>query len=243
MDKFPIFKSEHRKVRLGKNNDGGYVICDIPNIKYDILLACGIAGDISFEEGLLQKYPQLACIAFDGTIDSLPKENTSIQFVRKNIGSKCSDNLTDLKDYILPYSNIFMKMDIEGGEGPFFECLTHLEIQKIAQLAIEVHWSHRNIVAERLKHTHYLVHFHCNNYCQIIDNYGMPIVFELTYIRKDLCQHVVPSTDPIPNPEIDMKNDPYKPDILYINNRFILQKNVVHKFSIETGRVQTYFSE
>ncbi len=36
----------YNKIRLGKNNDGGYVICNIPNIEYDSLLSCGISNDI-----------------------------------------------------------------------------------------------------------------------------------------------------------------------------------------------------
>lgn len=238
MDKFPIFKSEHSKIRIGKNNDGGYVICDIPNIKYDILLAGGIETDISFEEALLGKYPGLTCIAFDGTVQSLPKENSGIQFVRKNIGSKCSDTLTDLKEYIEPYSNIFMKMDIEGGEYELFTSLSNLEIQKLAQIVIEVHFGAGNLVSERLKDTHCLLHFHSNNYCKI-DSYGMPGVFELTYVRKDLCQSVVPSNDPIPNPKLDMKNSNNLPDIIYRDGKFKFETRQVHMYSFSTGRIET----
>jgi hypothetical protein len=241
MDKFPIFKTEHKKMRVGKMNDGGYVCCDIPNIKYDILLSGGIETDISFEEILLRKYLYLSCIAFDGTIQSLPKENRRINFVKKNIGSECSDSLTDLKEYIQPYSNIFMKMDIEGGEYQLFSSLSDIEIQKIAQLVIEVHFGTGDLVSQRLKNTHYLVHFHPNN-ASVIDQYGMPAVFELTYVRKDLCQKVFQSTDSIPNSELDMKNDRSRPDILYRNNMFILENKVVYKFSTATGRVETYLT-
>lgn len=243
MDKFPIFTTEHAKIRIGKNNDGGYIICDIPNIRYDILLSGGVQTDISFEEALLQKYPGLTCVAFDGTVDSLPKHNSRIQFVKKNIGSESTDTITNLKEYIEPYSNIFMKMDIEGWEDPLFRSLADTEIQKIAHLAVEVHWGARNIVAERLKDSHYLVHFHPNNNCNI-DMYGLPEVFELTYIRKDLCQFVVPSTDPIPNPALDMKNDITKGDILYRNGKFTKQTKVLStNYSIVTRKFETGWSE
>ena len=31
-----VYKSQHKKIRIGNDFDGGYIICDIPNIKYDI---------------------------------------------------------------------------------------------------------------------------------------------------------------------------------------------------------------
>jgi hypothetical protein len=41
-----VYKSPYEKKRIGRANDGGYVICDIPNIEYSILLAGGIESDI-----------------------------------------------------------------------------------------------------------------------------------------------------------------------------------------------------
>ena len=49
------YKSPFKKKRLGKENDGGYVIAKIPKAKYKILLAGGIADDISFEEDFMNK--------------------------------------------------------------------------------------------------------------------------------------------------------------------------------------------
>jgi len=73
-----VFKSPFKKVRLGKDFDGGYIITEIPDINYTILLAGGIETDISFEEDFIKKYPNIKCFAFDGTINNLPKENTNI---------------------------------------------------------------------------------------------------------------------------------------------------------------------
>ena len=78
-----VFKSPFEKKRLGKDNDGGYIIAEIPNIKYTTLLAGGIDDDISFEEDFLKKYAVDNAYAFDGTINKLPKENTQITFIKK----------------------------------------------------------------------------------------------------------------------------------------------------------------
>ena len=80
MEHLRIYQSPYNKVRIGKNNDGGYVICDIPEVNYDILLSGGIANDISFEQELLKKYPNLSGYGFDGTIQKIPENNFSNRF-------------------------------------------------------------------------------------------------------------------------------------------------------------------
>ena len=47
---------------------------------YDILLSGGISDDISFEQGLLEKYPNLSGYGFDGTIEKIPENNFSNRF-------------------------------------------------------------------------------------------------------------------------------------------------------------------
>ena len=44
-----VYKSEFNKRRIGSPRDGGYVICDLPEVKYDLFLSCGIGGNTEFE--------------------------------------------------------------------------------------------------------------------------------------------------------------------------------------------------
>ena len=67
-----VYKSEFPKERIGKKNDGGYVICNIPDIKYDVLISGGIENDTSFEDEFLNKYSDIECYAYDGTILESP---------------------------------------------------------------------------------------------------------------------------------------------------------------------------
>lgn len=236
MDKFPIKKTEHPKIRIGRKNDGGYVICDIPNIRYDLFLSGGVNDDVSFEEAFLHKFPTVPCYAFDGTIDKLPPTNYPIEFIRKNIGRNSTTSMTNLKEYISENKNIFMKMDIEGFERDLFMSLEKEDLLKLAQIVIEVHWAPaKDCVTSKLQDTHYLVHFHPNNFCKL-DASGLPAVIELTYIRKDLCSHVEISTDPIPDPILDMKNIETSGDIVYRNGRFIIEP-VTYKFDIKSRRI------
>jgi hypothetical protein len=240
MENFPIKTTEHPKIRLGKRFDGGYVICDIAEFEYDLFLSGGICDDTSFEEAFLKKYPSLNCIAFDGTVDSLPSNHPRIQFVKKNIGGETTDSLTNLKEYMAGHNNIFLKMDIEGHEESLFRSFSESDIQKFAQIAIEVHHETKYTIASCLKNTHYLVHFHPNNIFKLGSD-KLPRIIELTYVRKDLCSVANPSTDPIPNPLLDVKNVGEYKDIILRNGVFELETFVGFKFSLKRGKVERQF--
>tara|TARA_Y100000389_G_C17470632_1_gene530321 strand:+ start:2834 stop:3565 length:732 start_codon:yes stop_codon:yes gene_type:complete len=233
MDTLILYTSEFPKKRVGKHHDGGYVIVDLPG-EYDLFLAGGISGDISFENAILSLFPKLKCLAFDGTIKQLPKNaNHSITFVKKNLGSKNTERLTDLQEYMHDANNIFVKIDIEGHEFRLLPTLfTSGYINKIKQLVVEIHSPadihmypgyfsglsdiHNSDMFElfrNLNTTHTLVHFHANNGPKIttIDNIQIPHVFELTYIRNDFVSKKERNTEPLPT-SLDMKNITSKPD-------------------------------
>lgn len=194
-----VYKSPYNKVRLGRKNDGGYVIAELP-LEYDCLLSCGISDDISFEVDFMRKYPNVPCYAFDGTIDKLPQLPEDIaknfHYVKKNIGGVTTDNQTNLKEYLKKYNNVFVKMDIEGYEYIWLESLNFGELKKIKQFVVEFHhpFSHKNENMNKLLYYHRLIHFHPNNCCGCLDaeyrepdtptiNFKIPRVFECTYIR------------------------------------------------------------
>ena len=66
---FLKFKTAKDLIRIGRDNDGGYLISK-KDIKYsDILISLGINSDWSYEEDFL-KYKKVPILAFDGTINS-----------------------------------------------------------------------------------------------------------------------------------------------------------------------------
>jgi hypothetical protein len=219
-----IYKTEHTKIRIGNDLDGGYVIID--NFDYDLLLSCGISNDTSFENDFLHKY-NIRCIAFDGTINNLPiNSNKNIEFVKKNISKNENNNTTNLLNIIKNYDNIFLKMDIETWEYEWLLLLKNEHLQKIKQIVIEFHFPFtysKNIFdtfsyplpvedklscLKKISDTHYLVHLHPNNCCgtTTINNIIVPNVFECTYIRKDLCQNISDNDMPIPDIILDKPN-------------------------------------
>ena len=87
MDDFLVYKSTYEKIRVGKDNDGGYVIANLPG-EYDMLISGGISGDISFEQHFLDRYKNISrCYAFDGTVAKLPHPDDRITFIKKNLGT------------------------------------------------------------------------------------------------------------------------------------------------------------
>lgn len=191
-----VYDPNLSKIRLGIERDGGYVICDISQ-PYDCYLSCGVAYEESFTRDFINKYKlnKSDCYAFDGTINDYPWQYTSnIQFIRKNIGSVNDDNNTNLSFVLDKYQNIFLKIDIEGGEYPWITSLTERDLSKFSQIAIEFHGIHDDSwganyqtkinCLDKLAKTHYLVHAHGNNHAGTTN--GIPDVIELTYINKNL---------------------------------------------------------
>jgi hypothetical protein len=213
-----VYKCPFPKLRLGKEYDGGYIIADIPNIQYTTLVASGIANDISFEEDFVAKYPSVQAFAFDGTINTLPKENVKIHFIKKNIGNTNNEKVTNLHDILDINESIFVKMDIEGDEIPWIKNLRDDQINKFEQIVIEFHnpFSNNEIdVFNKLNKNHCLIHFHGNNSCGVRMHCGVmiPNIFECTYLHKKYCSSEL-NRDPIPGP-LDMKNTVR--DEIYIN--------------------------
>lgn len=164
-DTLQVYDLEMEKIRLGKNNDGGY--CILPQDNYDLLISGGVSYDISFEEDFLLKYPNIMCEAFDGSVSSLPKQNKRINFNKKFIGKNNTETETNLHDLINKYNDIFLKMDIEGGEYSFFNSLNDIQMLKLKQIVVEIHWPDtldRWDILRKISKTHYLIHVHGNNF-------------------------------------------------------------------------------
>ena len=191
---FLITYSFPHKFRLGNIGDGGYVIAELNTI-YDCYISAGVSSEESFSRDFINKYGMTKdnSFAFDGTINDYPYEYTKkITYVKKNISNINNDTNTDLGYLINNYSNIFLKMDIEGGEYPWLLSLNIDSLKNIKQIAIEIHGimdnSYGCLLVDKIKclkklaETHYIVHAHGNNWASVIN--GIPNVIELTYINK-----------------------------------------------------------
>lgn len=240
MQHLRIYESPWPKRRVGRPFDGGYVIANLPGA-YDAVISGGVAGDISFEQQLLDALPVgTPCMAFDGTISGLPCMDPRIRFVPQNLGAPPHRTL---REEIGEAWNAFVKIDIEGHEYALVAQWDTKILSRIKQLVIEFHtpadialhptyyqgitskaiWSTLGTLAQ----THTLIHVHPNNVCGThqMDGCMMPNVFECTYIRSDLFSTYgvpcpAPSVDPIPGP-LDHPNSPDQPVVRFTGAPFV----------------------
>lgn len=242
MEKFednnPLYKlletyNFDKKIRLGTNEDGGYVIADLDEL-YDCYISCGISNEASFDRDFLKKYNNIGknnSYAFDGTIKDYPWQyTTDIQFIKKNISNINDDNNTNLDYLINNNNNIFLAIDIEGGEYPWILSLNQKDLNKFKQICIEFHGLNDNSWGTQLKDkikclkklsdTHYLIHAHGNNNSGIQNS--IPDVLELTYVNRNYFKEI-PSKNNIPFPikDLDYPNKKSKKDYILDTYPFV----------------------
>jgi hypothetical protein len=222
------------KIRLGSKFDGGYVIGLIPG-SYDCYISAGVANEESFSRDFINffKMNKTNSFAFDGTIDQYPYNYTrNITYIKKNINTMINNSNTNLMPFINNYKNIFLKMDIEGGEYPWLLSLNSENLNSFKQIVIEFHGINDNSwntlykdkiqCFKKLSQTHYIIHAHGNNHGKLTGK--IPNVIELTYIRKNtydenlsLNRNVLPNKYldfpcdylNLTNPEVDLNFSPF----------------------------------
>ena len=223
-----VYESPYPKERIGKDNDGGYVVAKVPGLSYKLCLAGGVCDDISFEEHFCEMYPGIVCYAFDGTVDAPPPiHHPQLHFVRQNIGARNTADCTNLHDLMESYDDIFLKMDIEGHEIPWFLSLDSKHMDSMSQMVVEFHFPFsllETIVFDKINRTHILIHFHANNNCgvrRIDENMVVPNVFECTYLhKKHFTSEPKLNRTPIPS-ELDMPNVSTKDEICLTRPPFV----------------------
>ena len=213
-----------KKIRCGANSDGGYVFAELDG-EYDLYISAGISNEESFSRDFINKYnmSEYNSFGFDGTIDKYPYEYTkNISFIKKNISILNDDNNTDLSFLAIKYNNIFLKIDIEGGEYPWLLSLNEELLHNFKQIVIEFHgitddgwntpYNDKVKCLEKLEKTHYIVHAHGNNYGPVVNK--IPDVIELTYVNKKYFESEPElNTKPLPTCGLDFPNKVDNEDI------------------------------
>ena len=147
---------------------------------------------------------------------------TKYTIYKKNINIFNDDNNSNLSFLTEKYNNIFLKMDIEGGEYPWLLEIDENQLKKFKQIVIEIHgitndgwncnYNDKVKCLEKLSKTHYIVHAHGNNNRPTVNN--IPDVIELTYVNKNMFNSLPElNTQFLPIKNLDFPNNMYRHDI------------------------------
>lgn len=173
-------------IRVGKNNDGGYLVNEKDVINTSELISFGVGSDISFERHFTS-INDCSVTAYDGTITDNQSDffANNNRFINENI-----ENTKKIETILQDKHGVFINCDIDGWE---YNILNEFIIQskKITGLCIEFHGlteykNFNNLTNFISKFGLNLIHTHINNYSyRHIDNTIIPDVIELTFSSSE----------------------------------------------------------
>jgi hypothetical protein len=204
-------------IRLGKPNDGGYLINSNDLIKTKNLISFGIGEDFSFERDFINKI-DCKCYSYDQTVDPKVLQDYGIMHIQANIGHNVDDR--SIRSAIEGIDDIFLKCDIESNEYSILNELIQFS-KKFTGIVIEFHDIATSNNFEKVsnfiaKIDQKLVHTHVNNYMYYKTPNGIiPDVLELTFSGSS--NIIFNSSLSLPN-NLDMPNNPDLNDFEIIFN-------------------------
>ncbi len=187
-------------IRVGKHNDGGYVIRDTRLNDLKAVYSFGIASDVSFESHFAKKI-NIPVHMYDHTIKGLPEEHPNYRWEKLGIcGSSTKDpalmtlkELFERNGHTPGMGDMVLKIDVEGYEWEVFPELDNDILSSFDQIALEFHHmldpNRRAAILDTLKkinETHCLVHLHGNNATPAyrLEDCNIPDLLEATYLKK-----------------------------------------------------------
>ena len=190
-------------VRVGKDNDGGYIMPDdISNFAErggGLAYSFGISDDVSWDRDIASRGYDV--FMYDHTIDGLPEENPRFHWQKLGLSDSGRDE-AKLKtlDTLIKQNHhenqrdIILKIDVEGAEWGFLENVSSETLGKFRQIVIEFHGINdpKNVdriprALRKLNATHQLVHLHGQTHGYYV-SLGEKIFcnqLEASYVRKD----------------------------------------------------------
>lgn len=186
-------------VRIGADNDGGYVMVDdFEDLDEKIAYSFGINNDVSWDSDMADRGYDI--YMYDHTIECLPTERNRFHFFKKGITNSTNYNadLDTLESYIVANGHqnkehMILKMDVEGAEWGFLQMVSLETLSRFDQMVFEMHFlldgaKYKVIEAalEKLCQSHMFAHVHANNYGSVsyIDGIAYPDTIEVTLVKR-----------------------------------------------------------
>lgn len=230
-------KKNYKLIRLGGQQDGGYLVGENSLMKTETLISFGIEDNWQFEKEFQTTNSNsiIKCYDDKSILQYLIKKfiielifapyNCRLKFIKyfRNILDflqikkkinffQRKISYGDLEKILINTNggNIFLKIDIEGSEYRILEEIIKNQ-ERIIGIVIEFHDFdyHKKMIYNFCKNLNLdLVHIHPNNFGPK-DNNGDPTVIELTFDKEP---DILDDNCYLPH-KLDVKNNPYNGDI------------------------------
>ena len=191
-----------RKIRVGGQHDGSYVMLEPPDdARRKIAYSFGISTYAPWDLEMARRGYEI--FQYDGTVDQSPDRHPLIKFHKLNItgDESPSKSETNIARIISGHGhqdcwNIILQMDIEGAEWGVLERISEEDLNHFEQIIVEWHWfptddrlelERRLGLLLKLNRTHQTIHIHAPNSAIPTVLQGLrvlPQVFEVAYVRK-----------------------------------------------------------
>jgi hypothetical protein len=210
----------HTKIRIGPNEDGGYVISRNCLEKTDFVYSLGIGENCGFDVDLANKGYKVFQYESEYEVPFVNHEN----FVYKKMSVSGDNFATEVISNGHQDKNLMLSMDIEGGEYELILKTPSQILNNFNQIVFEIHDVLYNPDLEntlkKISENFILIHIHANNNCLNEGAYGygiedeVPNILELTYVnRKFVSKEPTISRARCPHPKLDFKNHSYFPEV------------------------------
>lgn len=229
----PVRAADRRKIRVGRDGDGGYVqLDDFEGL--DTAFSFGINDEVSWDVDVANR--GLTVYQFDHTVEAPLPDDPRFVFARHMIAPDRGPGQDTLADLIEAHDrrgqrpNMILKMDIECGEWGAIHATEAAALGRFSQIVCELHafqnlWDEgwRKGVASALAKLgeHYaVVHVH-GNVCGGISCVGgvvVPNVIEVTFANRALYRFEE-TDEEFPTP-LDISCDPNEADFYLGQFRF-----------------------
>lgn len=200
-------------VRVGNENDGGYVMWS-PFSEKNIAYSIGICTDISWDLQMAGLGYEI--FQYDHTIKKLPRDNERFHYKKIGLtGGEETHNLKRLSTILSENHHnecgMVLKMDIEGAEWEVFGNAGK-ELDLFDQIVVEFHGiidARKHVLIMKalsnIAKTHLAVHIHGNNFDTVsyCGRYITPNTIEVTFLNKrcfrlEKCKILLPRSEDHP---------------------------------------------
>jgi hypothetical protein len=214
----------YRKIRLGGDRDGGYIVADCQLDTVAAMYSFGIADDDLFDLAFAQNFKK-PVYQYDPFVEKSPSEsiNPLIRFNKRGVSDRKTDLFDTLENFVRENGHtdqdLFLKMDIEGAEWEVFASIPPAVLQQFSQIVLEFHgfeffsrYDHYIRCLEIINAQFVLFHVHGNNGLGKPAFSKIPCLLEASFINKKYVAQKTIATQPCPS-EIDRPNCPTKPEL------------------------------